>query len=96
MARKDLSTPEARARRRVKALSDLIWHSGIFVVVNAFLWVQDAVAGGGIEYAYWTTIPWAFGLLLHSLAFFSERSRLESRRYERYLAEERERELQPH
>jgi hypothetical protein len=96
VARKDLSSPEARALRRVKALSDLVWHSGIFVVVNAFLWIQDAVAGGGIEYAYWTTIPWAFGLLLHYLAFFSERSRLESRRYERYLAEEKERELQPH
>ena len=67
VARKDLITPEARARRRVKALSDLLWHSGIFVVVNAFLWVQDAVAGGGIEYAYWTTIPWAFGLLLFTL-----------------------------
>ncbi len=95
MARRDLSTPEARARRRVKSLSDLVWHSGIFVVVNAFLWVQDVLAGGGIEYAYWTTIPWAFGLLLHYIAFFYERSRMESRLYEQYLAEERERELQP-
>ena len=96
MARQDLSTPEGRARHRVKSLSDLLWHSGFFVVVNAFLWIQDIVAGGGVEYAYWTTIPWGVGLLIHAVVFFYERSRFESRKYEQYLVQERERELQPH
>ena len=57
MARSDMSTPEARARKRMKDFSSLLWHAGTFVVVNAFLWIQDIVAGGGLEYAYWTTIP---------------------------------------
>jgi apolipoprotein N-acyltransferase len=94
VARTDLSTPEARARQRVKSLTDLLWHIGVFVVVNGFLWIQDIVAGGGVEYAYWTTIPWGFGLLMHVLAFFYSRRGLEERKYQEYLQEERAKETQ--
>lgn len=96
MARSDLSTPEARARKRAKDLSALLWHAGVFVLVNAFLWIQDIAAGGGLEYAYWTTIPWALGLGFHALAYFLGERRLEERTYERFLAEEKEREHQLH
>lgn len=92
MDRTDLSTPEDRARARVKDLTDLLWHAGVFVVVNGFLWLQDLVAGGGVEYAYWATIPWGFGLLLHLGAFLLRRRGLEERKYREYLAEEKERE----
>lgn len=94
VARTDLSTPEARARKRVKDLTDLLWHVGVFVVVNAFLWIQDIVAGGGVEYAYWATIPWSVGLLFHVLTFLVSRRGLEERKYQEYLQEERAKETQ--
>lgn len=50
--------------------SELMWHLGAFLVVNAFVWTQDAVIGGGIDYAYWLTIPWGIGLAIHALTFY--------------------------
>jgi hypothetical protein len=41
---------------------DVAAHAGIFLVVNAFLWAQDIAIGGGLDYAYWITIPWGIGL----------------------------------
>lgn len=60
-------------------LTDLMWHAGIFVVVNAFLWLQDIIVGGGVDYAYWTTIPWGVGLAVHALLYYYRRGRVESR-----------------
>jgi hypothetical protein len=94
MARHELTTAEGRALQRVRDLTDLLWHIGIFVAVNGFLWIQDAVAGGGIDYAYWTTIPWGFGLLIHIVAFFVRRRQMATRKYQQYLDEEQRRELQ--
>ena len=54
------------------ARSHLIWHAGIFLLVNAFLWVQDIANGDGLNYAHWTTIPWAIGLGVHALVFMRE------------------------
>ena len=58
-----------RARREQSEFAGLMWHTAIFVVVNAFLWIQDIAAGGGLEYAYWISIPWAVGLLSHAGAY---------------------------
>ncbi len=96
MAHSDMSTPEGRARERAKNLSNLVWHTAAFVVVNTFLWIQDIAAGGGLEYAYWTTIGWGIGLAFHYLAYFVGRRNVEGRKYEQFLAEERQRDLQAH
>lgn len=47
--------------------SDVLAHVGVFLVVNAFLWIQDIAIGGGLDYAYWITIPWAIGLAAHAV-----------------------------
>lgn len=52
-----------------KRSSELLWHTGIFVVVNALIWAQDLTAGGGV-YAYWVTVPWAIGLVAHVIAYY--------------------------
>jgi len=49
-----------------RALTDLVLHGTAFVVVNAFLWLQDIATGGGLDYAYWITIPWGAGLAIHA------------------------------
>lgn len=57
-------------RRRVSmpstTRSDLLVHFGVFLVVNAFIWIQDFAIGGGLDYAYWTTIPWGAALAIHA------------------------------
>jgi hypothetical protein len=60
-------------------LSELIWHTGVFLVVNTFIWVQDIAVGGGVDYAYWVTIPWGIGLAIHALTYAREHPRNESR-----------------
>lgn len=62
-----------------EGLADLIWHAGIFVVVNAFIWLQDIALGGGLDYAYWVTIPWAIGLGIHGFMYYFSHERAERR-----------------
>ena len=54
---------------------DVAAHAGIFLVVNAFLWVQDIALGDGLNYAYWVTIPWGIGLAVHALTQYTSTHR---------------------
>jgi len=86
MAKADTYTPEERARKRVNNFTGLMWHIASFVIVNAFLWVIVP------EAAFWVTIPWGVGLAFHIAAYLLDDSGGQDRRYQRYLAEEQERE----
>lgn len=81
------SSPEIRARRRIQERSGLLWHLATFIIVNGFLWAVDATQGG-IEWAYWVTLSWGIGLLFHIAAYMIDVAG-SSRRYQRYLDEER-------
>lgn len=61
---------EEHTRTQMSRRAELFWHAGIFVVVNAFIWIQDIATGDGIGYAYWITIPWAVGLAVHALTVY--------------------------
>lgn len=65
----------AQAASGDRNLAALWWHVGIFVAVNAFIWIQDIAIGGGVDYAYWITIPWAIGLTLHAATCLSTRNK---------------------
>lgn len=69
------SAAVGRTATRDRSRQELAIHATAFVIVNAFLWLQDIAAGGGLEYAYWTTIPWGIGLAAHALAYLSTRNR---------------------
>jgi hypothetical protein len=51
------------------------WHATFYVVVNAIIVAQDLIAGGGLDWAYWTFVPWGIGLLAHGLAVLFGRPR---------------------
>lgn len=53
---------------------DLMFHTGVFILVNAFLWAQDYALGSGLDYAHYATIPWTVGLLAHAVTVFGSRS----------------------
>ena len=55
-------------------MSGFVTHAVGFVLANAFLWAQDIALGGGLNYAYWVTIAWGVGLLLHAYSVFAGRS----------------------
>lgn len=59
-------------RPQQSEFATVMWHVGFYVVVNAFLWIQDFAAGGGLNYAYWVTIPWGIGLAAHITAYVVE------------------------
>jgi hypothetical protein len=86
MAKADSDTPEERARMRVENFTGLMWHVATFVIVNAFLWAIVP------EAAFWVTIPWGVGLAFHIAAYLLDERGGQDRRYQRYLAEEQERE----
>ncbi len=68
------STAAGRVQPADRPRQELIAHAAAFTIVNAFLWLQDIAAGGGLEYAYWTTIPWGIGLLAHAIAYTTGRN----------------------
>lgn len=63
--------PQAHEQQSERAA--LVTHIIVFVLVNAFLWLQDIVADGSLNYAYWATIPWGIGLTAHIVAYVSDR-----------------------
>jgi len=82
------STPEERAAQRVKDYTDLMWHIAAYVIVNAFLWLTVSYA------AFWTTLGWGIGLGFHVAHYYIGRKGTDNRRYQKFLAEERARDLQ--
>lgn len=86
MGKASESTPEGRAHKRVEDFTGLMWHIAVFVIVNVFLWLIVPNA------AVWVTIGWGIGLAFHVAAYFLDESGFQRRRYQKYLAEEQERE----
>ncbi len=87
------NTPEERARRRVKNITDVMWHVASFMILNGFLWFLDLGLGqGGADWAFWITIFWGIGLAFHIAYYFIGDDGPGNRRYERFLTEEQERE----
>lgn len=82
------STPEERARKRVKEFTGLMWHAVTFLIVNVFLWVMTPGA------AIWVTVPWGVGLAFHAAAYFLDESGFQRRRYQRFLAQEQKRDAE--
>ena len=62
-----------RSRSPVAATprGDLLWHTSVFILVNAFVWAQDFALGTGLDYAYLITIAWGVGLAIHAFRYFS-------------------------
>ncbi len=82
-------TPEERARKRVEEFTGLMWHIASFVIINGFLWAIDLFQGGGPDWAFWVTIGWGIGVGFHIAAYLLDDNGGQSRRYQRYLEEER-------
>ena len=88
----DLPSAEERARERARAFTDLMWHAGAFVIINAMIWMLDLITGAsGVQWAYWVTIFWGIGLAFHVLTYLIEDSGASERKYEEFLSEEQRR-----
>jgi hypothetical protein len=61
----------SRPTTATTARGDLLWHTGVFILVNAYVWAQDFALGSGLDYAYLVTIPWGIGLAIHAIRYFS-------------------------
>ena len=67
-----------------------LFHAGAFILVNAYLWLQDIALDSGLDYAYQTTIAWGIGLAFHGWHALKERDA------EQLAEREEPRELQHH
>jgi hypothetical protein len=89
MVQTETQAPEARAVQRAKYLTGLLWHVGVFVIINAFFWFLDAFVGvAGFQWAYWITLFWGIALAFHALAWFIQGRQLEERKTAEYLGEQ--------
>ena len=77
---------EDRARHRARYLTGLLWHVGVFVVVNGFFWLLDWMIGqDGFQWAYWITLLWGLALAFHVVAWLVDGRDLEERKTREYL-----------
>lgn len=89
MATTAARTPEEIARERARYLTGLLWHTGAFLIINAFFWILDSVVGAdGIQWAYWITLFWGFALAFHVVAWFIDGRNLEDRKTRQYLEDD--------
>jgi len=97
--------PEAiareRAKKRVADVRDFFGHLIAYLIANGIMVFVDLRDTGdsqflGLDWAYWSIIPWGIGLLIHALVVFVFEGRLEryeERKAKQYLAEEQEKRL---
>lgn len=79
----------ATVQRRIGHLSELVWHAGVFVVINAVFWLTDLALGrSGIQWAFWITAFWGFALAFHTLARFVGPLQLEEWRARQLLEDD--------
>lgn len=81
--------PEVQARKRAKYLTGLLWHAGVFVIINAFFWILDGLGAGGINWSPWITLFWGFALAFHALAYWIDGRQVEDRKTRQYTDEMR-------
>ena len=80
-------------KKHVKDVRDFYYHLMTYVLVNAMLVAIDLRvdgAGGflGLDWAYWVTIGWGFGIVGHAISvFFGEY------RVQKLYAQQKSREL---
>lgn len=78
------------ARRRAAYLIGLLWHLGVFMILNGFFLLLDLYVGqDGAQWAYWIAAVWGLALLFHVLAWLIDGRQLERRIADRYLAGDR-------
>ena len=88
MVRDDDVTVSEFASHRAKSFTDLAWHIGAFVILNAMFWTLDLFIGqSGLQWAYWITGFWGLALAFHVLAYLIDGRQVERRRTERYSRE---------
>jgi hypothetical protein len=65
MNQQDLSTltPEQQMRRRAQKITKFLYHVLWYVVINIFLYWLDYRENQVIDWAYWVTIGWGFGIV---------------------------------
>ena len=85
------STPEARAAKRVKDRTDVMWHVATYLIVNVFLWILDITTDGGVGWAVAINLIWGSGLIFHVASYYIDDSR-QGKRYEKFLDDERRKE----
>lgn len=92
MAVSEMPTAEERARKRAEEWASVWWHVAAYVVINPFLWMLDWLPDERFQWVFWVTVPWGVALALHIAAYQIEIRGVKDRKYEQFLAQERERE----
>ena len=82
-------TAEEAAKRRAENLTGLLWHLGTFVIINTFFVILDVLGTSGVNWSIFIILAWGFGLAFHALWYFIDGRRLQERKTQQYLEEER-------
>ncbi len=98
-------SPEAiareKAKKRASDVRDFFGHLIAYLIANGIMVFVDLRDTGdsqflGLDWAYWSIVPWGIGLLIHALVVFvfeGRFERYEERKMKQYLAEEQEKQL---
>jgi hypothetical protein len=70
MNQQDFSTltPEQQMRRRAHKITKFLYNVLWYVVINIFLYWLDYRENQVIDWAYWVTIGWGFGIVAQAFA----------------------------
>lgn len=80
---------KSRAEERADYLIGLLWHAGVFVIINAFFWLLDIWGPGGINWSFFITVAWGFALAFHALAYWIDGRDIRGTKIREYEEQER-------
>ena len=84
------SDSEVAASRRAKYLTGLMWHAGVYVIINAFFVFLDNLGASGINWSIWIVFFWGFALAFHALAYLIDGRNVERDKAAEYVRKERD------
>ena len=96
VAETDLDTARKRAEKRVEDIKGFYIHLGVYLTVNAMLFLIDLVASQDSVWFYWPLLGWGIGVAIHAFVLVTEDGLLGRRWEERKIAEYMEREAKVH
>jgi len=60
-----------RIRRSVRRMKGFYTHLGVYVLVNAMLFLINIVTSPGVYWFYWPLSGWGIGIVAHALSVFA-------------------------
>ncbi len=82
-----------KAKEKVEAKIGFYIHLGLYIIINAILFIIDKASTPEETWFYWPLIGWGIGLLFHGIGVFVSTSKFRERMIEKEIEKQKDKEI---